>query len=174
MGKAYPRDYKAEFSEIGRVLFFFFQSLATTKKRVQIQRPMQPAVSWFLSQRCVATGSRNGISGEDKERLQHPRGTNPESPLNPMVAQNHTNVAVLFLGVHTLGLFSFCWRTDPFILFFFSFLFCIVVQLMDNVVVVSGEQRRDSAIHIHVSFSPKVPSHPGCHITLSRVPYAIE
>ena len=35
---------------------------------------------------------------------------------------------------------------------------------------VSGEQLRDSAIHIHVSI---LPSHRGCHITLSRVPCAI-
>ena len=35
---------------------------------------------------------------------------------------------------------------------------------------VSGEQQRDSVIHIHVSI---LPSHRGCHITLSRVPCAI-
>ena len=36
---------------------------------------------------------------------------------------------------------------------------------------VSGGQKRDSAIYIHTyPFSPKLPSHPGCHITLSRVP----
>ena len=28
--------------------------------------------------------------------------------------------------------------------------------------------------HIHVSFFPKLPSHPGCHITLSRVPCAVQ
>ena len=38
----------------------------------------------------------------------------------------------------------------------------------------SGEQQRDSAIHIHVSSLPKIPSHPGCQITLSRVLYAIQ
>ena len=41
--------------------------------------------------------------------------------------------------------------------------------------IVSGEQWRDSTIHIHVcivylyvyALSPKLPSPPGCHITLS-------
>ena len=34
-------------------------------------------------------------------------------------------------------------------------------QLANNVVIGPGEQRRDSAEHIHVSFfSPKLPSHP--------------
>ena len=51
-----------------------------------------------------------------------PRGANPESPLNPMVAQNHTCVDVLFLDVHILGLFSFSYRTDPFIIFFELFI----------------------------------------------------
>ena len=43
---------------------------------------------------------------------------------------------------------------------------------MNSVVIVSGEQQRDSAIHIHVSILPQTPSHPGCHITLSKVPCA--
>ena len=36
-----------------------------------------------------------------------------------------------------------------------NFLFCIRVYPVNNVVVVSGEQRRDSAIHIHVSIFPQ-------------------
>ena len=47
-------------------------------------------------------------------------------------------------------------------------------QLTSNIVIVSDEQQRDSAICIHVPFSSKLPSHPGCHITLSRVPCAIQ
>ena len=39
---------------------------------------------------------------------------------------------------------------------------------------VSSGQQRDSAIHIHVSFSPKLPSDPDCHMTLSRVPCALQ
>ena len=31
--------------------------------------------------------------------------------------------------------------------------------------MVSGEQQRDSAVHTHVSIPPKLPSHPGCHVT---------
>ena len=51
-----------------------------------------------------------------------------------------------------------------FAFFFFTLLF---------VITVSGEQRRDSAIHIHVSMLPQTPLCPGCHVTLSRVPCAI-
>ena len=47
----------------------------------------------------------------------------------------------------------------PELLFFFlikknNFLFCIEVELINNVVMVSGEQERDSAILIHVSILP--------------------
>ena len=35
-----------------------------------------------------------------------------------------------------------------------NFLFCTVVQLINYVVIVSGGQQRDSAIHIHVSILP--------------------
>ena len=45
---------------------------------------------------------------------------------------------------------------------------------MKKVVMVSGGQQRDSAIHMHVSLLLQLLSHPGCHITLSRVPYARE
>ena len=58
--------------------------------------------------------------------------------------------------------------------FFFYFLFNIKVQPINNVVVISGEQQRDSAIHIHVSILCKLPSHPGFQITLSRVPCALK
>ena len=34
--------------------------------------------------------------------------------------------------------------------------------------IVSTGRQRDSAIHIHVSILPQTPSHPGCHISLSR------
>lgn len=48
----------------------------------------------------------------------------------------------------------------------------IGVQLVDNVVIVSGGQQRYSALHICVSILPwtPFPSHPGCHIMLNRVP----
>ena len=63
--------------------------------------------------------------------------------------------------------------------FFFNFLFCIGVEPINSLVLVSGGQQWDSSIthtylHIHtysyihvyvythVSILPKVPSHPGC------------
>ena len=46
---------------------------------------------------------------------------------------------------------------------------------MDNVVITSGDQPRDSATLVYIyPFSPKLPSPPGHHITLSRVPCAIQ
>ena len=36
--------------------------------------------------------------------------------------------------------------------------------------IISGEQWKDSAIHIHVSIPPQSPSHPGWHIMLNRIP----
>ena len=54
------------------------------------------------------------------------------------------------------------------------FLSCNRVQPINNVVIVSGEQWDDSAIHIYVSILPKLLSNPGCHITLSRTPCAME
>ena len=38
-----------------------------------------------------------------------------------------------------------------------------------QMLTVSGEQRRDSSIYAYVSILPQTPSHPGCHLTLSRV-----
>ena len=48
-----------------------------------------------------------------------------------------------------------------------NFLFCTGVKLINNVVTVSGEQRRDSTqpyLYIY-PFSPKPLFHPSCHIT---------
>ena len=47
-------------------------------------------------------------------------------------------------------------RTN-FIFIFFNFLFCIGVWPINNVVIVSDELQRDSAIHIHVSILPQSP-----------------
>ena len=46
-------------------------------------------------------------------------------------------------------------------LLYFFFLFCIGVQLINNAVIVSGGQQRDSAIHIHVSVLPTSLGFPG-------------
>ena len=48
-----------------------------------------------------------------------------------------------------------------------NFLFCIGGIAINNVVVVSDEQLKDSAIHIHVSFLPQIP-------IPSRLPHNIE
>ena len=41
--------------------------------------------------------------------------------------------------------------------FLFNFLFCHALQLINNTMIISGEQQRDSAIHIHVSVLPPTP-----------------
>ena len=65
------------------------------------------------------------------------------------------------------------WASDSF--FIFNFLFCTEAQPINNVVVISGGQKEDSAIHIHVSIHhPELPSHPSCLITLSRDSCAIQ
>ena len=52
--------------------------------------------------------------------------------------------------------------------FVMTFLFvCFGVQPINNVVIVSGEQRRDSAANVHVSFLPQTP-------LPCRLPYNIE
>ena len=68
-------------------------------------------------------------------------------------------------------LFFFQWWC----VLFFNFSFCIGVYWINNVMIVSGKQWRDSAIYIHMyPFSPKLPSHLGCYVTLSRVPCAMQ
>ena len=57
-------------------------------------------------------------------------------------------------------------------LWFFLFSFCIGIYPVNNVVIILGEQQRNSAMYMH-PFSPKLPSHPDCHVTLSRVPCAV-
>ena len=47
--------------------------------------------------------------------------------------------------------------------------------MIDNVVIVSSGTVKGTQPCMHAyPFSPKFPSPPGCHITLSRVPYAIQ
>ena len=54
-----------------------------------------------------------------------------------------------------------------FVCLFVYFLFCIGVMVINNVVIASGEQRRDSAIHIHVSILPQT-------LLPSRLPHNIK
>ena len=56
---------------------------------------------------------------------------------------------------------------DPVSLSFLNLLFCIGVFPVNNAVIVPGEQRRDSAIHIHISTLPQTP-------LPSRLPHNIE
>ena len=50
--------------------------------------------------------------------------------------------------------------------FFFNFLFYIGIQLINNVVRVSGARQRSSAVHIHVSIPP--PTSPPTQAASSR------
>ena len=61
-------------------------------------------------------------------------------------------------------------NTEILIVVFLNLLFCFRVQL---IVIVSGGQQRDPAIHIRVSILPQTLPHPGCHITLSSVPCTV-
>ena len=51
--------------------------------------------------------------------------------------------------------------------FFKNFLFCIGVYPINNAVIVSDEQQRDSTIHTNVSIVPQTP-------LTSRLPHNIE
>ena len=75
----------------------------------------------------------------------------------------------LFLLLSFLHPF-FCSFTHSYF-YFFKKLFILYWSIADYVVMVSGGQQRDSAAHTRVPLSPKLPSHPGCHITLSRAPW---
>ena len=54
-----------------------------------------------------------------------------------------------------------------FLFFFFYFLFCIGVMVINNIVIASSEQQRDSAIYIHVSILPQT-------LLSSRLPHNIK
>ena len=80
------------------------------------------------------------------------------------------------------GVFHILWRFQgrflrvTFLFFFFqtlNFLFVLRYSQYNNVVTVSDEQWRDSAIHIHVSILPQTSLLSSWHITLSRVPCAM-
>ena len=73
-------------------------------------------------------------------------------------------VQLKYIGVKTY-LFSLF---KPFLLYFLlNFLFYIGVQPINNVVTVSGAQRRDSAVHIYVSILLQTS-------LLSRLPHNIK
>ena len=70
---------------------------------------------------------------------------------------------------------SFTFIHTVFFFFFLAFNFVSrYSRSTHNVVIISDEHSLYSAIHIHVSILPKPLSHSGCHITLSKVPCAIQ
>ena len=65
-------------------------------------------------------------------------------------------------------------NTCFFSFYLLNFLFCIAVQLINNVVIVSDEQQRDSAINIHVSILPQTPLPSRLPHNMNRVPYTVQ
>ena len=66
-----------------------------------------------------------------------------------------------------LFLLSLFFHRLSFLVVFLNFLFCIIVQWINNVGRVSGAQQRDSAIHIQVSTLPQT-------LLSSRLPHNTE
>ena len=105
--------------------------------------------------------------------LPLPKRTFPDSDHHNH--SDHPNLIPLFFWK---ALQTFCtefftaslFRTVRF--FFFNFLFSIGIYLINNVTV-SGAGRGAYLYIYTYPFSPKFPSHPGCSITLSRVPCAV-
>ena len=60
-----------------------------------------------------------------------------------------------FLFLFGCSFLIFFWFSSS--ISFYSFLFYIGAQLINNVVIVSGGQQRDSAVHIDVSILPQPP-----------------
>ena len=59
--------------------------------------------------------------------------------------------------------------------FFFFFNFYVGIQMISNAVIVLGGQHKGlSYTYSPIHYPHKLPSHPGCSITLSRVPCAIQ
>ena len=61
-----------------------------------------------------------------------------------------------------------------FFIFLLIFKFCFGVQLINYVMIASNDQQRDLTIHIHICILPPNSSHPGCDVTFSRVPCAVQ
>ena len=78
----------------------------------------------------------------------------PSSGQSPMVTIQAQCALVLRAVIYKPLL---CVSQPDFFLSFLNFSFYIGEWPINNVVIVSGEQQRDSAIHIHVSIPPKTP-----------------
>ena len=59
------------------------------------------------------------------------------------------------IWMFTVALFIFLGHRIVILFFYFNFLFCVGVYPINNVMIISGEQWRDSIIHVHVSIPPQ-------------------
>ena len=66
-----------------------------------------------------------------------------------MLVPKHFSFFFFAIYIMITGYYSF--YTTKFFFLFFNFLFYIGVELINNVVLVSGVQQSDSVIHVHVS-----------------------
>ena len=65
------------------------------------------------------------------------------------------------------------WTELNLFLFFFNFYFVLEYSWITNNVVIVSDEQQGTQPYIHIyPFSVKLPSHPGCHTTSSRVPWA--
>ena len=79
------------------------------------------------------------------------RGTQPYIYMDPFSAQTPLQSRL----PRNIEQRSTCYTVGPCWLsgfcFFFDFLFCTVVSFINNIMIISGEQLRDPAIHMHES-----------------------
>ena len=104
-------------------------------------------------------------------------------PADVCFGSNYSHLATLYSGsrrcsdelfMHGLSAsLSQVFIFHTFVFFFFYFLFLIGVQLINNTIVQVDSRGTQPYIYTY-PFSPTLLSHSGCHITLSRVTYAIQ
>ena len=70
------------------------------------------------------------------------KGVDSDKPLSMLFKRDHTTKQTICVYIY---------------IYFYNFEFCIGVQLINNVVIVSGRQQRDSGIHIHIFILPQTP-----------------
>ena len=90
--------------------------------------------------------------------------------LNPLPSGNHCS---LYLWAWFFVFIIFLIK--PLILYSsLNLNFEFKYEPINHVVTISGGQQRDSGIHVNVSILTQIPSHPGFHITLYRVLWAMQ
>ena len=118
----------------------------------------------------------------EKLKVDNSSSRHPNGPKMFVFIHKHIQFVFIYIFIYIQLVFiSIISLPDIllFVLYFFqtlNFLLCIGVQRINNAVVVSGEQEREPAIHVHVSILSSHPllPHPGQHITLSTVRWAIQ